>query len=70
MTTLAAVRISHGTVNAIAFASTFATMYCVVDTGRLRTKSRTLSFLSCTTPPMTRKMFRTISTQMSDTPPT
>ena len=54
----------------MAFAATLATRYCVVDTGRLRTKSRTLSFLSCTTPFITRKMLRTMSAQMSETPPT
>ena len=54
----------------MAFAATFATTYCVVDTGRLRMKSRTLSFFSCTTPPITRKMLRTMSMQMSEMPPT
>ncbi len=64
------VRTSQGTRKAMAFAATFATTYWVVDTGRLRMKSRTLSFFSCTTPLITRKMLRTMSVQMSETAPT
>ena len=66
----AAVSTIQHPMNAMALAVTFASVYCVVEIGRLSMNSWTLSFLSCTIPVMTSMMFRITRTQMSDTPPT
>jgi hypothetical protein len=64
-TALKSVSTNHGTPNAIALPAIFPTVYCPVETGRLRTKSATFSLRSCTTVAITRKMFSTTSTQMN-----